>query len=454
MTNSRRNGLILVGTIVLTVAITALLINIFEHKQESKLTYLRIQPVAYGEPDPAKWGVNFPREYSAYMKTMRTSELVQYSKWGRYGGSEAFSKLEQTPDMTRLFAGYPFSVEYNEDRGHMSALTDMLKIKRLGDKKPGSCMTCKSPEVPLFIEKYGAAQFYNTPVKTLVDSFHFSQSISCADCHNAETMALEVRRPAFIDAMAKRGVDVKNADRQQMRVFVCAQCHVEYYWQKEDKVVTFPWAKGVEIDSIEAYYDSLHFKDWEHGETKAPMIKMQHPEYELYSTGIHARAGVTCADCHMPYSREGSVKVTDHWIRTPLVNLQNACMTCHRESETEMKDRVIEIQDKTFALLKRAEHALVAAMDGMKAAMVAGATDDELAGARALHRKSQMRWDFISAENSMGFHSPQESARILGDAIDFARQAELSAYKVMIARTGNSAGQPQAAQSGHVLKAG
>jgi nitrite reductase (cytochrome c-552) len=438
MTTTSRNWLIFFGSIVLTVAIVALLVNIFEHKQEGKLNYIKLVDIAQGEPNSDLWKPNFPREYSGYIKTMKTSEMVQYSKWGRYGGSEAFSKLDRYPNMKRLFAGYPFSVEYNEERGHMHALEDMLKIKRLDDKKPGPCMTCKSPQVPQFIEKYGASRFYNTPVKTLVDSAGFKHTIGCADCHDAQTMDLKVRRPAFIEAMAKRGIDVSKASRQEMRTYVCAQCHVEYYWQKKDLYLTFPWAKGLAVDSINAYYDSLQFADWEHGETKTPMIKIQHPEFELFSSGIHARAGVACADCHMPYVREGALKVADHWVRTPLVNLNNACLTCHRESESELRDRVIEIQDKTYSLLTRAENAIIAAMDGIIVAQTAGATDDELKDARALHRKAQIRWDFISAENSMGFHSPQEAVRMLGDAIDYARQAELSAYKVVIAHGGKT----------------
>ena len=436
MQKSTRRILIFGGSIVFTVVIAALLVSVFERQQEGKLTYLKIVEIAPGEPDPAKWEVNFPREYSAYMKTLKTSEMIEYSKWGRYGGSEAFSKLDAVPDLKRMFAGYPFSVEYNEERGHMRAVEDMLKIKRLGDAKPGPCMTCKSPQVPQFIEQHGAQMFYNTPVKTLVDSFGFKHSISCADCHNSGTMALEVRRPAFIEALAAQGIDIKQATRQEMRTFVCAQCHVEYYWPKETKYLTFPWQRGMVIDSIEVYYDSLKFADWKHEETGAPMIKIQHPEYELYSTGIHARAGVSCADCHMPYIREGAVKITDHWIRTPLVNITNACLTCHRESEEEMRDRVIEIQDKTYAQMKRAELAIISAMDGIKAAKAAGATDEELAPALALHRKAQMRWDFISAENSMGFHSPQEAVRILGDGTDYARQAELAAYKSVVKHQG------------------
>jgi nitrite reductase (cytochrome c-552) len=435
---STRNIIILGVAVVLTVLVTALLISIFEHKQEGRLSYLMIQQIAPGEPDPAKWEVNFPREYSAYMKTMETAKLVDYSKYGRYGGSEAFSRLDKYPDLKRMFAGYPFSVEYREERGHMHAIEDVVATKRLGDQKPGTCMTCKSPQVPLFMEKYGAAAFYKTPLKKLVDSVGFKHSISCADCHDSQTMELTVRRPAFLEAMAKRGVDVKQATHQEMRTYVCTQCHVEYYWQKSDLYLTFPWAKGMVIDSIEAYYDSLDFYDWVHGETGAHMLKMQHPEAEIFSTGIHARSGVSCPDCHMPYMREGAVKITDHWIRTPLENISSACLNCHRQSEQEMHDRVLQIQDRTFESMGHAEAAILAAMDGIKAAAAAGATDEELAGPRKLHRRAQMRWDFVSAENSMGFHSPQETQRILSDSRDFARQAQLEAYELVIKHGGKA----------------
>jgi nitrite reductase (cytochrome c-552) len=424
------------SVVVLTVLVVALLINIFERQQEAKLTYLRIVDIPPGEPDPDKWKANFPREYDAYMKTVRTSEMIEYSKWGRYGGSEAFSKLDVYPDYRRMFAGYAFSVEYNEERGHMRALEDMLKIKRLGEEKPGTCMTCKSAQVPKFIEDHGAETFYKTPVKELVEKHGFKHSITCADCHNSQTMDLQVTRVAFREAMAKRGVDLSKATRQEMRSYVCGQCHVEYYFREPGKYLVFPWGKGMNIDSIDAYYEQIGFSDWEHAESKAPMIKMQHPEFEVWSSGIHARSAVSCADCHMPYRREGAIKVTDHWIRSPLVNLTNACLTCHRQSEQEMRERVLQIQDRTYALLTRAEKSILSAIDGIKVAMAAGARSDQLKTARQLHRKAQMRWDFVSAENSMGFHSPQEVARVLADAIDYARQAELAAYKVPVGRRG------------------
>ena len=423
--------LVLLSALVLTILIVVLLVSIFEHKQEAKLTYFKVVELEDGEPDPAVWGQNFPRHYDGYTKTMRTSELMKYSLYGRYGGSEAFSRLDRYPEYRRLFDGYSFSVEYGEDRGHMRALEDMLATARLGDKKPGTCMTCKSSQVPSMMQKLEIDGFYATPVKELMDRFDLKHSIACADCHDAKTTALHISRPAFKEAMAQRGIDLAQATRQEMRTYVCAQCHVEYFFRGKDNYLVFPWAKGLKLEDIETYYDGINFREWEHGETKAPLVKINHPEYELWSSGIHARSGVACADCHMPYEREGAVKISSHWVRTPLANLTNACGTCHRLPEEELRVRILEAQDRTYSLMKRAEEAILDAQGAIRTAMERGAADQALQGARRLHRRAFMRWDFISAENSMGFHSPQEAVRILGDAIDYGRQAELEAYKVM-----------------------
>jgi nitrite reductase (cytochrome c-552) len=276
-------------------------------------------------------------------------------------------------------------------------------------------------------------RFYATPVKELVEQHGVTHSVACADCHDATTLQLKITRPAFVDAMASRGIDVSHATRQEMRSYVCAQCHVEYYFAGPNKATTFPWRNGLSIEQIEQYYDAIDFSDWTHAESKAPMVKAQHPEFELYSTGVHARSGVACADCHMPYTRVGAAKVSSHWVNTPLAHINTSCTTCHgQQSEETMRQRVFAIQDRTFAQLQHAEAALISAIDGIKAAMDAGVPDDRLAEARRLHRRAHLRWDFVSAENSMGFHSPQEAVRILGDATDFARQAELAAVRAMI----------------------
>jgi len=427
----RKRKLALLSIIVLMMVVlcTALLVSIVGRKQEAKLTYFRVVDITEGEPDPAIWGQNFPKQYDGYLKTDKTSELEQYSRFGRYGGSEAFSRLDKYPRLRRLFAGYAFAVEYREDEGHARALQDMLASKRLGDKKPGTCMTCKSSQVPKVMQTLGIEKFYATPTKELVANYDIKYSIACADCHDAKTMALHISRPAFREAMEQRGVDLSKATRQEMRTYVCAQCHVEYYFKGDGKYLVFPWHKGLRFEDIEAYYDEIQFSDWQHEETKAPLVKMQHPDYELWSSGIHARSAVACADCHMPYAREGALKISNHWVRSPLTNPTSACATCHRLSDEELRGRILEVQERTYHLMERAELAIVEAQDAILMAKQKGVSDDLLSQARASHRKAFMRFDFISAENSMGFHSPQEATRILGDAIDYGRQAELAAYK-------------------------
>jgi nitrite reductase (cytochrome c-552) len=270
----------------------------------------------------------------------------------------------------------------------------------------------------------GWEKFNNTPYNELQP--HLKTGTSCSDCHDPKTMALRITRPAFINAMQEAGVDLATASHQEMRSYVCAQCHVEYYFKGENKVLTFPWSKGRTIEGIEEHYDAYAFKDWTHKETGAPMLKMQHPEFELWGTGIHARSGVSCADCHMPYIRQGSVKISDHWVRSPLQNTNQSCQTCHNRPAEELKERVLTIQHKTDELLTQSQQALLSAIDAIVAAKKAGASEDQLKDALRLHRRGQMRWDFISSENSTGFHSPQEAARILADAIDYARQAEIA----------------------------
>jgi nitrite reductase (cytochrome c-552) len=197
--------------------------------------------------------------------------------------------------------------------------------------------------------------------------------------------------------------------------------------------LTFPWGKGLRVEDIEAYWDATKFPDgsafydYEHKETGAHVLKAQHPEFELWNQGIHARSGVSCADCHMPYMREGATKISDHWVRSPLLNVNRACQTCHRFPEAELLSRVDAIQQRNHDLLERGGQALVGLLDAVAAARARGATAEQLAPALALQRKAQWRLDFIAAENSMGFHAPQEAARVLGEAIDHARQGQIAA---------------------------
>lgn len=403
--------------------LAALLVNIQQRKAEGLEYPLRVVPIAANELDPAVWGQNFPRQYDSFLRTQDDTLETPY------GGSVPYSKLERYPAMIRIWAGYAFSKDHNEERGHFYTTIDQKNTLRVQlVKQPGACINCHAAEAPQLIAEMGWDTFNRTPYNELKDQLHIGSS--CADCHDPETMALRITRPALSNALEAQGVNIDQLSRQEMRTYVCAQCHVEYYFLGDDKVVTYPWSQGLTVDDIEAHYDTYGFVDWTHAETNAPMIKIQHPEYELWSTSLHAQSGVSCADCHMPYVREGAVKVSDHWLRSPLENVNQACQTCHRQDEEMLRGQITTIQDRTAELLRLSEAALLDAIDAVVAAREAGATDEQLAEALELHRRASLRWDFVSSENSTGFHSPQEAARILGMAIDFARQAQLAAERV------------------------
>lgn len=416
---------IFISAMVLTSVVAALYGKMIERKQEAKQYPLKITDIAHDEPDSNVWGRNFPHQFELLRMTEKNLGRT------KYGGSEQFQRLDENPRLKRLFAGYPFSIDYKEDRGHFYALEDAIDTKRLAGKKPGTCMTCKGSQVPRLMKISGGhAEFYKTPFNELLKKIKGERTgIGCVDCHDSKTMELKISRPAFKEAMEARGIDLSKATRHEMRSYVCGQCHAEYYFKGDGKYLVFPWEKGLKIDDIEAYYDKQKFKDWVHPDSKTPIVKIQHPDFELWSTGVHARSNVSCADCHMPYKREGAIKVSDHWVKSPLKSINQSCQTCHRASEDEIKTRVEIIQDRTAKLMEEAEISIIDAIDAVKDAQDRGASEEELKQARDLHRRSHIRWDFISAENSMGFHSPQESARILGEAIDFARQAQIAAIK-------------------------
>lgn len=436
-------GLVALAAIA-TIVVVALLFNIESKKVEATQYPLKIVEIAQDELDPAVWGQNFPMQYDSFMQTATNYGATPY------GGSEPYSKLEKYPAMTRLWAGYAFSVDHNEERGHQYMLQDQLDTQRIVVKEqPAACANCHAAEAPQLIEEMGWEEFNHTPYNEIKSQLH--TGTSCADCHDPDTMELRITRRAFIDAMAEQGVDVTKASRQEMRSYVCNQCHVEYYFAGENKVLTFPWDKGLTIDDIDAYYTEVGFTDWVHKETGGGMLKAQHPETELFSTGLHYASGVACADCHMPYVREGSVKMSDHWLRSPLVNINGSCQTCHNYSEAELTERVNVIQNRTAELLRQSEEALLETIDAIVAVKEAGATEEELAEIYALHRSAQLRWDFISSENSTGFHSPQETARVLADSIDMARQAQIGAINLLNEKQGaaEAAAQVQLVSNGN-----
>jgi len=175
----------------------------------------------------------------------------------------------------------------------------------------------------------------------------------------------------------------------------------------------------------------VNHSDYVHAISGTPIVKMQHPDYELYLTGIHSYRNVSCADCHTPYRTEGGVKYTDHHVQSPLLNIANSCAVCHRWEEEEIRTRVESIQTKVENARLAAEEALVRAHFDVAAAVQAGASAQDLEEVRRLLRRAQIRWDFIASNNGMGFHSPQESMRLLGEAANLAQQVRVQAARLL-----------------------
>ncbi len=415
-------GLILTGIIVILAAV---IIGQFFYIR-NQVTPVRGIPVlaeiAQYEPDSSKWGLNFPNQYSTWEQTalndLRTS----------YGGSNQFSHLERDPFLLTLFAGYGFSKDYNEDRGHGNSLIDVRATGRINDATPGTCYSCKTGDNPRLWAEMGMADYDKTPFSELGQ--HIDTPIGCANCHEANTMRLVVTNPALDEALKAQGKDWRTFTRQEMRTVVCANCHVEYYFAGEGKYLTFPWSQGTTVEQIEAYYEAAGFTDWTHPESGAPMIKMQHPEYEMFTAdSTHFKAGVSCADCHMPYTRDGAAKFSTHNVQSPLVNAEAACGQCHTDVQY-VTGRVATIQKQVADTMHATETALVAAIEAIKQAAARPSVDAaRLEAARKLHRAAQLRWDYVAAENSMGFHNPEEALRILAAATDLARQAQLAALE-------------------------
>ncbi len=482
--------LVAVASAALVAAVLTLRENMAERKEEAKTTVFRIVDLNERTIDPAEWGKNFPRQYDGYKRTVdmeRTryggSEADPFAV-GQDGVKKSFSRIEQDPRLKTMWAGYAFAIDFREERGHAYMLHDQKETERVLQRpQSGSCLHCHASITVAYREAGIAAGAPGTADEPLGSangqaqlmkgfpvvcaetyaeaSKRVEHPVACIDCHDPASMQLRVTRPGLLNglvALAQSSDPVPHlpsvmkwregnkavpydpnalANRQEMRSLVCGQCHVEYYCAAK-ATLFFPWGDGLKVENIESFYDKYTFSDgstfsdFKHKMSGAAVVKVQHPEFELWSQGVHARSGVACADCHMPYVREGAHKISDHHVQSPLLHVDKACQVCHRNDSAELTARVELIQERTTKLMSRSLDAVVALIGDIEQAMAAGATDAQLEEARALQRRAQYRVDFINAENSTGFHAPQESARILGEAIDFAQQGRLSVARLRL----------------------
>lgn len=433
-----------------------------------KVDIAKSDPGIEGRND--KWGVNYLREYNTWKKTRETDFKSKYL------GNAPEDVLESRPNMVVLWAGYAFSRDYSAPRGHWYTLHDMRKSLRTGapgvpdtskpgetlkDLQPGTCWTCKSPDVPRVMQERDPTAYYSSKWSDLGPEI--VNPLGCADCHDPKTMSLTLSRPALVEVFKRQpesdpaksaitpnveqflkqvGNDITKAGPNDMRSLVCAQCHVEYYFAEGDnKYLTFPWDKGLTVEDMEKYYDQPIFGadkqpyfDWKHALSKAPMLKAQHPDWELYLLGTHGQRGVSCADCHMPYKSEGGIKYTDHQIMSPMKNVAGTCQTCHRDSEERLKSYVYDHQTRLMEIRDRVEPELAKAHIMTKALLDSGKvtdTSDEIKPVHKLLREAGWRWDYGVASHGGPFHAPVETARILSAALDKSLLAQIEVQKLL-----------------------
>ncbi len=454
---SWQGWLLFCGSMVVVFVLGLLVSSLMQRRAEvasvfnNKRTVFEDSIVAQNE----KFKQDYPREYETWAMTEDTSFVSMYNS------SQAVDVLEQRPEMVILWAGYAFSRNYNTPRGHKHCIDDLREILRTGspgidddgDMQPATCWTCKGPDVPRMMRELSDSKSVFDPTNYYAYEGKWSglgkeivNTIGCSDCHDARTMDLRPARPALYEAWQRAGKDVTKATHQEMRSLVCAQCHTEYYFIKPDdpnnpgkaNYLMFPQDYGMTCEAAEVYFDSIGFYDYIHPLSKTPILKAQHPGYEIALQGIHGQRGVSCADCHMPYKQEGGVKYTDHHIMSPLANIDRTCQTCHREDAEVLRQNVYERQEKCTQVRDRAEAELAAAHLEAKFALENGVSDDEMKPIQALLRKSQWRWDYAIASHGATFHAPQEVTRLLSFSVDYAQQARLQIAKAL-ARHGYTA---------------
>ncbi len=431
----KKSVLVTIGSVTVIVPLFIMALSINENKAEQQ-TINAVPKIKYMESISAEWGNHFPRQYDSYTQTKKSDTIDDM--------------LESNPALVVMWAGYGFSKDYNAPRGHAYMLEDNINTLRTGGPingitgpMPTACWTCKSPDVPRLINKNGEMDFFTG--KWARFGSEIVNPVGCADCHDNETMRLTITRPHLKRALDAEGsLKAADATHQDMRTLVCAQCHSEYYFKptewtdkngekKVAKVVTFPWANGLAVEDMEKYYDDINFVDWTHKVSKTPMLKAQHPGYEIYKTGAHGLNNVSCADCHMPYVREGGVKYSSHNVGNPMDNMANTCLNCHSEDEKTLRATVARKLERKQEMSKTAMDVIGKAHLEAGKALELGATAEEMKDIQQDIRHAQWRWDYSIASHGSFFHAPEETLRILGSAINKGQDARVK-LRIVLAR--------------------
>ncbi len=426
-----------------TVLLLLIAMAVWSGCSPEKAEPVKTAEIADGTIDPAQWGKVYPVEYELWKKTGEPAPAGKSKyKHGYDAGEERRDKLDEFPFLALLYNGWGFGAEYREPRGHFFMVQDQLEVDHARVKAGGTCLSCKTPYAPVLQKQMGRDYFAKPydEARARIPKEHQTLGVACVDCHNSKDMSLKISRGFTLGkALRTIGVDGAKLTQQDMRTLACAQCHVTYSIPKDADMkstdVVFPWKGGqwgkITIeDIIRELRSSPANKEWTQSVTGFKMAFVRHPEFELFSNNsVHWNAGVACSDCHMPYTKVGTRKVSDHRIMSPLKNDLRACQQCHAESPEALRKQVVAIQDRVMSLFIRSGYATATVAKLFERANKAEAKGKRID--KSLYNQAKDHYEeafyrvvFIGAENSTGFHNPTEALRVLGDAANHAGKAE------------------------------
>jgi nitrite reductase (cytochrome c-552) len=286
--------------------------------------------------------------------------------------------------------------------------------------------------------------------------------MGCIHCHDPHGARPRIVRDALIEAVLDRGEGTYPYDKEKSKKLtvtkveferdgkpfraigllsasdsnlMCAQCHVEYncnpgfapktgaaIGMDDRRTNYFPW---VNVFDVQRRYAEVEFKDFRHAITGAPLTKLQHPETETFWGSKHERAGVECKDCHMPKVKTDAGKTaTFHGQRSARYMLKDTCGRCHPSwSQEEAEYQVDAIQNYVRGKARKAEFWLARMIETYTRAKELGVREEALREIWPLHDKASILWEWWTAENSDGFHNPEQAREALAQSMDASQQA-------------------------------
>ena len=364
----------------------------------SDITYRKLAAPAPSSQDgtinASDWAEAYPYITASWGDNSKNSYVTDY--------------LEQDPYLVNIYEGYGFAIDYGSARGHEYCLEDVAATQRPHPK--ANCLTCKTPNFTKLVNDQGV-EVYSRPFDEVFALME--ENVSCYTCHGngpGNRGSLTVTHSYVLKALGDSVAEIDPA------VLACGQCHIEYYFTREDSETMMPYhdPAGMTPEAILDYYNSMDFYDWIQPSTGAKMLKTQHPETETFLHGKHANL-LTCSDCHMAIeTAEDGTVYHSHMLISPLESetLLASCVACHGKSD--MVVMVRDIQARVTARETEVGNSLSGLKDALAAAVEeASMSEAELDEVRQLYREAQWFFDFCYVENAEGAHNSELAFRCL-----------------------------------------